>query len=112
MNSQQVDYFLSAAKNLNFTKVAEEFYSTQPTVSRQIALLEKELGFELFRRDKGHLRLTVGGAIMAQEFNKVNIIIHDAISRVGRVSEGLEGAISIGYVYGMNTDLFVYPPTV
>jgi len=112
MNSQQIEYFLSAAKHLNFTKAADEFYTSQPTISRQIALLEDELGFELFERDKGNLRLTVGGAIMAQEFTKSNQVICDAISRVELVSDGLAGEISIGYVSGMNTDLYVYPPTI
>ena len=112
MNSQQIEYFLSAAKHLNFTKAADEFYTFQPTISRQIALLEEELGFELFKRDKGNLRLTVGGIIMAQEFAKTNKIIRDAITKVGLVSEGLEGEISIGFVRGTNNDSFVYPPTV
>ena len=111
MNSQQIEYFLSAVRHLNFTKAAGEFYTSQPTISRQIALLEAELGFELFKRDKGSLRLTAGGAIMAQELSKANKITRDAIARVELVTAGLEGEISIGYVSGTNTDLFVYPPT-
>ena len=111
MNRQQIEYFLGAVKYLNFTRVADEFYTSQPTISRQIALLEAELGFELFKRDKGNLHLTPGGAIMAQEFAKVNKIIHDAIAQVGRVSEGLEGKLAIGYLYGTNTDMFIHPPT-
>jgi DNA-binding transcriptional LysR family regulator len=96
---------------LNFTKAADDFYTSQPTISRQIALLEDELGFSLFTRDKGNLRLTAGGAIMAQELSRSNQIIRDAIARVELVSDGLEGEISIGFVNGMNTDLYVYPPT-
>ena len=112
MNSQQIEYFLSAARHLNFTKAADEFFTSQPTISRQVALLEGELGFELFKRDKGNLRLTVGGAIMAQEFSRANQIISDAVSRIGLMSEGIEGEISIGYVSGTNTDLYVYPPSI
>ena len=111
MNSQQIEYFLSAVKHLSFTKAAEEFFTSQPTISRQVALLESELGFELFKRDRGNLRLTAGGAIMAQEFAKANGIINDAISKVELVTDGLEGEISIGYASGLNTDLYVYPPT-
>ena len=111
MNSKQIEFFLSAAKHLSFTKAADEFYTSQPTVSRQVALLENELGFELFKRDRSNLRLTVGGAIMAQEFARSNQIIHDAVMRVELVSDGLEGEISIGYPSGLNTDLYVYPPT-
>jgi len=112
MNNQQIEYFLSAVRYLNFTKAADEHCTSQPTISRQIALLEEELGFELFKRDKGGLRLSVGGAIMAREFARSNQIIQDAIARVELVSDGLEGEISIGYFTGMNTDRYVYPPTI
>jgi len=112
MNSQQIEYFLSAVRHLNFTKVADEFFTSQPTVSRQIALLEDELGFELFIRDKGILHLTVGGAIMALEFATSTQIIRDAIARVELVSNGLDGEISIGYYTGMNTDFYGYPPSM
>jgi len=112
MTSQQINYFLSAVRHLSFTKVAEEFYTSQPTVSRQIAQLEEELGFELFKRDKGNLCLTSGGAVLAQELPKASDIINNAMVKVKRISEGLEGEISIGCVGGMNTDAFVYPHTI
>ncbi|MCI8991373.1 MAG: LysR family transcriptional regulator [Eubacterium sp.] len=34
MNDQQIDFFLSVARNGSFTLTAEEFYTTQPTVSK------------------------------------------------------------------------------
>ena len=111
MNSRQIEYFLSAAKHLSFTKISEEFFTTQPTVSRQVALLEEELGFELFTRYKGKLRLTAGGAIMVQVFSKTNQMLEDAIKQVGRINEGLEGELSIGYLTGTNTDNFIHPST-
>jgi DNA-binding transcriptional LysR family regulator len=48
MTDYQIDYFLSAAKHRNFTRAAEEHFTSQPTVSRQVALLEEELGVTLF----------------------------------------------------------------
>jgi DNA-binding transcriptional LysR family regulator len=110
MNSYQIEYFLNAAKHLNFTKAAEELHTSQPTVSRQIALLEEELGIPLFVRDKGTVRLTVGGAIMFQEFRKIKKDLNAAVGSVTQVSKGLEGKISIGYLSGLNTDIFIYPP--
>jgi len=112
MNSQQIEYFLSAAKHLNFTRAADEFFTSQPTISRQISLLEDELGFDLFIREKSGLHLSHGGAIMAQEFSRSNAVIRDAIKRVELVSNGLEGEISIGYVTRLNTDIYIYPPTI
>lgn len=108
MNNQQVEYFLSAAERLNFTKAAEEHHTSQPTISRQIALLEEELGFPLFVRDK--VRLSPGGAVMVQTFKDFETVLSEAKARAFRVGQGLEGKISIGYLSHLNTDMFVYPP--
>ena len=43
-------YFLTVAKEQSFTKAAEQLHITQPTLSRQIAALEEELGTVLFVR--------------------------------------------------------------
>ena len=58
MTTQQIEMFLSLANHLNFTKTAKEFFTTQPTVSRQISLLEEEMGFPLFVRNRKEVRLT------------------------------------------------------
>ncbi len=112
MTSQQIEYFLSAAKNLSFTKVAEEFFTSQPTVSRQIAFLEEELGFPLFRRESKQLRLTPGGVIMLSEFAGQKDSLQAAIRRVEHLREGFEGRLSVAYLSGLNTDRYVYPPTI
>ena len=112
MNSQQIQFFFSAARHLNFTKVAEEFYTSQPTVSRQIAFLEEELGFQLFYRQGKQLRLTPGGLVMLGEFSKLQTAISEATARVGRIQQGLEGHLTIGYMTGLDTDYYVYPPSM
>lgn len=112
MTSQQIQYFLSAAKHLSFTKAAEEFYTSQPTISRQIAALEEELGFELFYRDGKQLRLTSGGAVMLAEFNQQQAALQSAIQRVEQIQSGFEGRLNIAYLTGLDTDYFVYPPTM
>lgn len=112
MTSQQIQYFISAAKHLNFTKVAEEFFSSQPTVSRQIAALEEELGFELFYRDGRQLRLTSGGLVMLAEFHQQQASLQTAIQRVEQVRSGFEGKLNIAYLTGLDTDCYVYPPTM
>jgi len=47
LNVNNLKYFISAAEFLNFTKAAEENYVIQPTLSRNIADLEREYGTEL-----------------------------------------------------------------
>ena len=109
MNSQQIQYFLSAAKNLNFTKVAEEHYSSQPTVSRQIALLEQELGVSLFARNKGALRLTAEGVILAREFDDAQKRLNYTLAKVKGLSSGIIGQLSIGYLSFLDAEKFLYP---
>ena len=63
MNDLQIDYFLAVARNLSFTKTAEEMYVSQPAISRHISHLEKELGFALFDRSKKTTQLTPAGGL-------------------------------------------------
>jgi LysR family D-serine deaminase transcriptional activator len=53
--------FIAVARNLNFTKAAEELYITQGAVSHQIRRLEKHLGFPLFHRLTRKIILTDAG---------------------------------------------------
>ena len=56
MKLQQLRYLTAIAKNnLNISAAAESLYTSQPGVSKQIRLLEDELGVELFNRNGKHL---------------------------------------------------------
>ncbi|GGI44244.1 DNA-binding transcriptional LysR family regulator [Agromyces flavus] len=61
MNLEQLRSFVEVARFGNFTRAAEELYLAQPSLSRQIAALEKDLGAELFQRARGGSTLTVAG---------------------------------------------------
>ncbi len=56
--------FYYAAKHKNFTKAAQELYTSQPAVSRTISALESELGCRLFIRSKRGLELTKEGEVL------------------------------------------------
>lgn len=61
MNLEQLQSFLTVAKTGHFTKAAAQLHVAQPTLSRQIATLELELGSELFNRARGNITLTAAG---------------------------------------------------
>src|SRR6478736_3696688 len=61
MNLEQLRSFVEVAKFGNFTRAAEELYLAQPSLSRQIATLERDLGAVLFHRARGGSTLTAAG---------------------------------------------------
>lgn len=64
MELRVLNYFLAIAREENFTKAAQQLHITQPTLSRQIARLEEELGVELFIRSNHNIILTEDGMIL------------------------------------------------
>lgn len=66
MTTQQMEYFLALAEKLNFSEVAERFFITQPTLSRQIGNMENELGAQLFVRKHNSVYLTPAGEMLYQ----------------------------------------------
>ena len=62
MDTTQLKLFISLSRTLNFTRTANEFFMSQPTVSNQIRALENELGTPLLKRSSHHVSLTAAGA--------------------------------------------------
>lgn len=61
MNVEQLRGFVEIAELGHFTRAAERLHRAQPSLSRQISTLERELGAELFHRARGHISLTTAG---------------------------------------------------
>ena len=61
MDTLQLRLFISLSQTLNFTKTANEFYVTQPTVSNYITALESSLGVTLLKRNSHSVSLTPEG---------------------------------------------------
>ena len=64
MEMHQVRYFPAVARNLNFTRGAEECNVSQPSLTRAIKQLESEFGGDLFRRERPQAQLTELGERM------------------------------------------------
>ena len=61
---QKIETFLCVAEKLNISEAAKQLHLRQPTVSRQIKLLEQELGSVLFIRSSTGLQLTEAGQLL------------------------------------------------
>ena len=67
MDTRTLRYFLVTAQERNFTKAANKLCMAQPPLSRQIKLLEEELGVTLFIRNSRQLQLTEEGYFLKQQ---------------------------------------------
>ncbi len=64
-------YFLAAAQEKNITRAADILHVTQPTLSRQMMDLERELGVTLMLRGKNGLTLTDDGIFFRQRAQEI-----------------------------------------
>ncbi|MDR1069773.1 MAG: LysR family transcriptional regulator [Gracilibacteraceae bacterium] len=101
MNSQQIKYFLSVAKYRNFTKAAEHSFVSQPAITKQISLLEREIGLLLFQRDKRSVVLTPAGEIMQQALLEIQNLYERAVQEAREIDRGLTGRLRVGYINGL-----------
>lgn len=89
-------YFLTVAKEQSFTKAAQQLNITQPTLSRQLAALEDELGAKLFIRGKHSITLTNEGLLLKRRALEL-VDLEDKIVSEFKGNENLvEGRITIG----------------
>ena len=67
MDLKSLRYFVEIARQKSFTAAAEKLFVTQPTLSRQIADLEDELGHKLFDRSTRRIELTEKGIYLFRQ---------------------------------------------
>lgn len=94
MEIRVLKYFLAVAREENISRAAEILHITQPTLSRQISQLEKELGTRLFERGR-RLRLTDAGVMLKRRAEEVTELV-DKIEVEFAGAEEMAGKISIG----------------
>ena len=90
MELKQLRYFLQVAEYLNFSRAAEQLYISQPALSYQIAELERELGVELFVRDRRKVYLTPAGKALLEPAREL-LSRAEGLPQVARQSSGGPG---------------------
>lgn len=96
MELRVLNYFLTIAREENFTKAAHYLHVTQPTLSRQIADLEEELGVKLFIRSNHNIILTEEGMILKRRAQEILSLADKTKRDFMQKDEALTGTISIG----------------
>ena len=89
-------YFLTVAKEQNFTKAAEQLHITQPTLSRQMAAFEEDLGITLFIRNGKKISLTDEGILLKRRALEILDLEERTLEELKGKEEVVEGTITIG----------------
>ena len=97
MELKQLHYFLKVAEFLNFSRAAEALYISQPALSYQIAELERELGTELFTRDRRKVYLTPAGMALVEPAKSILEQAGSLPDRVRQDSGHEAGLLRIGF---------------
>ncbi len=112
MNLRQLRYVAAVARNgLNVSAAAEALYTSQPGVSKQIQLLEEELGVQIFERNGKHLtRVTPAGQAIIELAERV-LQEAESIPQVAReYTDPQTGSLSIATTHTQAR--FVLPPII
>jgi len=107
MEMQQIRYFVSLARTLNFTRASEECNVSQPALTRAIKALEAELGGELIRREGRLSHLTELGQRMLPILRQCHDSAQSARALAKAVQKGEAPSLSIAIARAMNLDLLM-----
>jgi len=96
MNLEQLRGFVEVARLGHFTRASEHLHLAQPSLSRQISTLERELGAELFHRARGHIALTAAGETLLPRAQRM-LAEADAIrDEMGELAGLRRGRVRLG----------------
>lgn len=96
MELRVLRYFLTVAKEQSFTKAAEQLHITQPTLSRQLAAFEEELGTTLFVRKGKNITLTEEGILLKRRALEILDLEERTLEELKKADEVIEGTVTVG----------------
>lgn len=94
---RRLQYFVSVAQERNFTRAAERLHIAQPALSRQVRLLEQELGVQLLHRTTHEFELTEAGEFLLERGPALLSAADELWRSVRRYGAGEHGTVTIAY---------------
>lgn len=96
MEIRVLRYFLAVVREEGINRAAEALHITQPTLSRQMAQLEEEIGVKLFHRGAKRITLTNEGLLLKRRAEEILELVDRTEKELGEQDELVEGRIVIG----------------
>ena len=99
MNLKQLEYFSAVAEAKSISLAARNLHVAQPPISRQLALLEDELGVCLFLRTNKGVELTEAGRSLYRQSQNLFQDMRTIVDSVRDINAGMRGLLKIGMIY-------------
>ena len=96
MDFKQLRAFLTVAETGNVTRAAEMLHLVQPAVSRQLMLLEKDVGALLFVRERHGMVLTEAGHTLVAHARRALLELERARAEIASADAGIGGLVTLG----------------
>jgi len=96
MDVRQLAALVAVAETGSVTRAAETLRLVQPAVSRQVRMLENELGAPLFERTRHGMRLTDDGQILLEHARRALAELERARAEIRPASGELRGVVALG----------------
>ena len=96
MDIRDLRYFLAVAREENITRAAENLHIAQPSLSKQLMELERELGKQLLIRGKRKITLTEEGVLLRKRAEEIVDLVEKTEHEISYDSEETMGDIYIG----------------
>jgi DNA-binding transcriptional LysR family regulator len=104
---RQLEIIRAIADTGSFTAAGEKLHVSQSAISRQILLLEAELGEPVFHRIGRRIKITPAGESLLQLSHRIFQDVQDTVAQVTDKQETLRGTMRL--VGGMTVCLYVFP---
>ncbi len=105
LDTAKLRTFVAIAREGSFTRAAGQLKLTQPTVSQQLAALEKSVGAALIVRQPRHLRLTEAGTALLPYAERILSLCTEAVQAVREVAAEARRSLRLGVGHTLATYL-------
>lgn len=96
MADRRLQVFYTVAKQLSFTRAAEQLFMTQPAVTFQVKQLEDHFNTRLFERNHGRIALTPAGRMVLEYAERILAMSEEMDTRVADLTGAVAGPLLLG----------------
>jgi DNA-binding transcriptional LysR family regulator len=107
MDVRQLDMFRAVAEEGSFTRAAERLHVSQSAISRQIKLLEEELGGVLLHRGAKRVTLAPPGELLLRLAHRIHRDMQDVVGQISETHELRRGTLTLAG--GMTVCMHILP---